>query len=73
MPEGRVAYVSVGWTTETPDGPQTTVISIESMQKHCRAERVADLIDDLTLLCQDVQDGWDAGERRSAPQLRSVR
>jgi hypothetical protein len=73
VPEGRITYVTVGWTTDTDDGPQQTVISLESMQKHCRAERVDDLLDDLTLLCRDVQDAWDAqGSHRGAP-LRSVR
>ena len=40
------------------------------MRKHCRVERVDDLLDDLQVLCEDVQDARDAGE---AGRLRVVR
>jgi hypothetical protein len=72
MPDGEITYIKVGWTVDTPEGPQQAVISLESMRKHCRAERVEDLLDDLQVLCRDVQDAWDGqGSRRGAP-LRSV-
>jgi hypothetical protein len=62
--EGEISYVTVGWTIDTPEGPKQAVISLESMRKHCRAERV----DDLLMLCQDVQDAWDGeGSRGGAP------
>jgi hypothetical protein len=70
---GEITYVTVGWTVDTDDGPQQAVISLESMRKHCRAERVEDLVDDLTLLCQDVQDAWDAQESHGGVPLRVVR
>jgi hypothetical protein len=56
---GRIEYVSVGWTTDTDDGPQMTVISLTELRRHCRRERVEDLIDDLVVLCADVQDARD--------------
>lgn len=73
MPEGEITYVTVGWTVDTPEGPQQAVVSLESMRKHCRQERVDDLLDDLHLLCKDVQDAWDAERGRGGIPLRVVR
>jgi len=60
---GKINYVSVGVTTDTEDGPVQTVISLEEMQRHCRAERVGDLLDDLQLLCEDVEKARSADDR----------
>jgi hypothetical protein len=35
------------------------VISLADFQWHCRRERVDDLIDDLVVLCEDVQGARD--------------
>jgi hypothetical protein len=67
---GRIEHVSVGWTVETPDGPRCTLIDLAAMRKHCRPERIADLLDDLQMLCKDVQDERDAAE---PSRLRVIR
>jgi hypothetical protein len=67
---GKIEHVSIGWTVDTDDGPQKTLIDLPTMRKHCRPERIADLLDDLQVLCEDVQDARDAGE---PGQLRVVR
>ena len=67
---GRINQVVVSWTVDTPDGPRSRAIDLEVMRRHCRAERVDDLLDDLQVLCEDVQDGRDAGE---AGRLRVIR
>ncbi len=69
---GRINQVVVSWTVNTPDGPRSKAIDLETMRRHCRPERVDDLLDDLQVLCGDVEDGRDTGRRAVAP-LRSVR
>ena len=51
---GRIDNVVVSWITETSDGPRSRAIDLESFRRHCRRERVEDLLDDLQLLCEDV-------------------
>ena len=48
----RVTFISVGWTTRSG---RVRVIDLEVMRRHCRRERVEDLLEDLALLCEDVQ------------------
>ena len=48
----RITFISVGWTT--PSG-RVKVIDLDAMRKHCRSERVEDLLEDLALLCEDVE------------------
>jgi hypothetical protein len=52
---GRVVAIQVDYLTETPEGPQRTVVDLAAMLRHCGPERVDDLLDDLTMLCEDVQ------------------
>lgn len=59
MAAGRIEYVTVGWNVDTDEGPQMTVISLAEFWRHCRRERVDDLIDDLVVLCEDVQGARD--------------
>jgi hypothetical protein len=67
--EPRITFISVGWTSA--DGRQT-VISLPEMRKHCRPERVEDLLDDLTVLCEDVLNG-QSGASRTNTALRVLR
>jgi hypothetical protein len=48
----RVTFISVGWAS--PSG-RVKVIDLDAMRRHCRSERVEDLLEDLTLLCEDVE------------------
>jgi hypothetical protein len=57
--DGKVRALSVGWTVDAPDGPRRSLISLADLQRHCRRERVEELLDDLTMLCGDVQDARD--------------
>jgi hypothetical protein len=50
--ESRITFVSVGWTT---DSGGVKVINLDAMRRHCRSERVEDLLEDLTMLCEDVE------------------
>jgi hypothetical protein len=53
----RILAISVACELDTPYGPQQAVIDLASMHRHCRPERVEDLLEDLTVLCEDVQAG----------------
>jgi hypothetical protein len=55
----RIDRIEVGYTVDTDEGPQMAVISLADFQCHCRRERVDDLIDDLVVLCEDVQGARD--------------
>ncbi len=70
MAAGRIEHVSVTWTVDTDDGPQVALISLADLQQHCRPERVQDLIEDLEVLCGDVQAARDAAE---SGRLRVIR
>ena len=61
----------LGVTVELDDG---TRITLEDMRRHCRPERVEDLLDDLVVLCEDVADRRrpeDRGRARLAAVPRS--
>jgi hypothetical protein len=32
-------------------------VTLKGMRRHCRPERIEDLLDDLVVLCEDVVDG----------------
>jgi hypothetical protein len=70
---GRIENVVVGWTVNTPDGPRSAAIDLEVLWRHCRRERVEDLLDDLVILCCDVQDAREAADQRSSRKLRVLR
>lgn len=67
---GIIGNVIVSWTVETPDGPRSAAIDLAAMRQHCRPERVEDLLDDLQLLCEDVQDARHAASWRMLRVLR---
>jgi hypothetical protein len=53
--EGQIVDIQVEYLIETPDGPRHVTIDLESLRAHCRPERVEDLVEDLLMLCEDVQ------------------
>ena len=55
--EGQVVRVRIECLMGTSDGPQRMRVNLESIRAYCRPERVEDLIDDLLMLCEDVQAG----------------
>ena len=51
---GRITRISVTYTVNTDAGPRHTFHSLEAMRKHARPERVDELVEDLTLICEDL-------------------
>jgi hypothetical protein len=64
-PMGKVVSMQVIYETETDRGTEAKSVTLTAMRKYCRAERVADLLEDLTLVCEDVQAGRDRQRRRA--------
>jgi hypothetical protein len=56
---GTITAVTIGWTVDNEEGRQESVMSLSELERHCRPERVGDLLDDLQVLCADVQDARD--------------
>jgi hypothetical protein len=78
--ERTITRISVTVTVETDNGPKHLLYSLEAMRRHARAERIEDLLDDLEVICEDVQKARDAagefdrrpGEGAGRSRLRSV-
>jgi hypothetical protein len=51
---GRITRISVTYTVNTDAGARHTFHTLEAMQKHARPERVDELVEDLTLICEDL-------------------
>jgi hypothetical protein len=51
---GRITRISVTYTVNTDAGPRHTFHGLEAMRQHARAERVDELVEDLTLICEDL-------------------
>ncbi len=57
--EGTITRVSVTWT-ENADGRQRVYTVVPDEGKIIRDERMEDLLDDLTLICEQLQEAQDA-------------
>jgi hypothetical protein len=64
----KIERVQVGIATD--DG-QRALVTLPAMIKHCRKERVEDLLEDLTLICEDVQSARQ-GTSSSVPLPQSA-
>jgi hypothetical protein len=53
---GKITRIAVTYTVDTPDGPRHTFHGLPHMQSHIRPERLSELIDDLTVICEDLID-----------------
>ena len=51
---GRITRISVTYTVNTGTGPRHTFHSLEAMRRHARPERVDELVEDLTLICEQL-------------------
>ena len=69
----RIDRVEVGYTIETDTGPERKLVTLAALWEHCRRERVEDLLDDLQVLCEDVQDAREPDSAQSRGTLRSVK
>jgi len=51
---GKITRIAVTYTVDTLDGPRHTFHGLPYMRRHVRPERLAELLDDLTVICEDL-------------------
>ena len=51
---GKVTRIAVTYTVDTPQGPRHTFHGLPHMRQHIRADRLSELLDDLTIICEDL-------------------
>jgi hypothetical protein len=77
--EGVITRVSVTWAEDIGEGPQERVYTVvPDAGKIIRAERLEELLDDLTLICEQLQAAQDAktngtASAESGPMLRRIK
>jgi hypothetical protein len=74
--EGVITRVSVTWAEDIGDGWQERVYTVvPDEEKTIRAERLEELLDDLTLICEQIQAAQDAKTNgaASAESSRTLR
>lgn len=69
---GKVVSVMIDYLADVPGGPQRQRTSLPAIIRHCRPERVEDLLDDLQMLCEDVLTGRRPRDPRR-PSLAVIR
>jgi hypothetical protein len=52
--QGKITRVAVTYTVDTLDGPRHTFHGLAHMRRHIRPERLDELLDDLTVICEDL-------------------
>jgi hypothetical protein len=51
---GKIARIAVTYTVDTPDGPRRTCHGLSHMRRHVRPDRLIELLDDLTVICEHL-------------------
>ena len=51
---GKITRIAVSYTVDTPDGPRHTFHGLPHMRRHIRPDRLSELLDDLTIICEDL-------------------
>jgi hypothetical protein len=51
---GKITRVAITYTVDTPDGPRHTFHGLAHMHRHIRPERVTELLDALTVICEEL-------------------
>jgi hypothetical protein len=51
---GKITRVSVTYAADTADGVQHSLVGLTALRRAVRPERLAELLDDLALACEDV-------------------
>lgn len=51
---GKITRVAVTYTVDTPDGPRHTFHGLPHMRRHIRPDRLSELLDDLTVICEEL-------------------
>jgi hypothetical protein len=58
--QGEIAHISVIWAEHTNQGTQFRIYDVlPDDEKIIRAERLEELVDDLSLICQQLQEARD--------------
>ncbi len=52
--QGKITRIAVTYTVDTIDGPRHTFHGLPHMREHIRPERLSELLDDLTVICEDL-------------------
>jgi hypothetical protein len=73
--QGKITRVAVTYTVDTPDGPRHTFHGLAHMRQHVRPERLGELLDDLTVICEDLLADREPapGDRPAAVRQRRAR
>jgi hypothetical protein len=53
-PHGKVTRIAVTYTVNTSDGPRHTFHGLIGMQRYVRPERLRELEDDLSMICEEL-------------------
>jgi hypothetical protein len=53
-PAGRITRIAVTYTVNTDKGPRHTFHGLSRMQEHIRPERLKELLEDLTMICEEL-------------------
>jgi hypothetical protein len=70
----RIVAITIAYENDVPGELQPVLIGLPELRKHCRPERVEDLLEDLAVLAEDVADRRrpeDKGRARLAAVPRS--
>jgi len=51
---GKITRIAVTYTLDTPEGPRHTFHGLPHMRRHVRPDRLSELLDDLTIICEDL-------------------
>jgi hypothetical protein len=51
---GKITRIAVTYAGDTADGPRHTFHGLPHMRRHIRPERLSELIDDLTVICENL-------------------
>jgi len=68
--QGKITRIAVTYTVDTTDGPRHTFHGLAHMRRHIPPERLSELLDDLTVICEDL---LAAREPNAANGLAAVR
>ena len=53
-PRGKITRIAVTYTVNTSDGPRHTFHGLIGMQRYVRPDRLRELEDDLSVICEDL-------------------
>ncbi len=54
VPAGKITRIAVTYTVSTDQGLRHTFHGLARMQRHIRPERLAELMEDLTVICEEL-------------------